>query len=70
MKNVFKALLFAVVIGSLCGGFTACSDDDDADKTPAALRYEKKHDTAILLVHFRDLHQPLVRCFGRAVHHA
>jgi len=50
MKNVFKALLFAVVIGSLCGGFTACSDDDDADKTPAALRYEKKHDTAILLV--------------------
>jgi len=31
MKNVFKALLFAVVIGSLCGGFTACSDDDDAE---------------------------------------
>ena len=52
MKNLCKIGLFAAVAVMTCGGFTACNDSDDADKTPAALRYEKKHDTAILLVTF------------------
>lgn len=52
MKNTFKSLLLAVLAAAGFCGFTACSDNDDADKTPAALQYQKKHDTAILLVTF------------------
>lgn len=52
MKKTFEFLSVAVLVAMTFGGFTACSDSDDADKTPAALRYEKKHDTAILLVTF------------------
>ena len=51
MKNLCKIGLFAAVAAMTCGGFTACNSDD-ADKTPAALKYTKKHDTAILLVTF------------------
>lgn len=52
MKNFKKILCAMALLGVAFGSFTACSDNDDADKTPAALRYEKKHDTAILLVTF------------------
>ena len=52
MKKSFSMLVSMALIGTLCGGFTACDDDKNGEQIPAALQYEKRHDTAILLVTF------------------
>ncbi len=52
MKKIFSMLVSMALIGTVCGSLTACDDDNDGEKIPAALKYEKKHDTAILLVTF------------------
>ncbi len=52
MKKIFSILVSMALIGTVCGSLTACDDDNDGEKIPAALKYEKKHDTAILLVTF------------------
>ncbi len=52
MKKIFSMLVSMALIGTVCGSLTACDDDNDGEKIPAALQYEKKHDTAILLVTF------------------
>lgn len=46
----FPVLLAAAAL--VLGALTACSDNEPGDQTPAALQYEKRHDTAILLVTF------------------
>ncbi len=50
MKKFFSMLVSVALIGTVCGSLTACDDDNDGEKIPAALKYEKKHDTASLLV--------------------
>ena len=48
MKKFTLFLAAALMLG-LC---TGCSNDSDGNQIPDALKYEKKHDTAVLLVTF------------------
>lgn len=47
-----KKLTIFLAAALMLGAFAACSNDGDGDRTPAALQYEKQHDTAVLLVTF------------------